>query len=341
MSYLALKERYKLIACICACQWRLLTSDLLTTQLTDGEIGGLMAVMRYFLIIVSLLLALVTQASDPIVLWPKGAPGETGEIGEEHDTTKPNGNLVAGQRVIRLGNVSRPTITVYAPPADKNTGTAVLVCPGGGYSILALDLEGTEVCEWLNSIGVTGVLLKYRVPKRKGDEKHLLPLADAQRAMRLLRAHAAQWNIHPQRIGVLGFSAGGHLAANLSNNYDEKTYEPVDEADSLSARPDFALPIYPAYLTLKNENDKLAPELKVTSHTPPTFLVQTQDDGIRVENSLFYYLALKQAKVPVEMHLYPSGGHGYGLRPTDRLVTTWPKRAEDWMRSLGLLGTKN
>jgi len=289
------------------------------------------------LILASLLLAMVAHAATPILLWPKGAPGETGAIGAECDTTKADGRAVAGKRVTRLGNVSQPSITIYAPPVDKNTGAAVLVCPGGGYNILAFDLEGTEVCEWLNSIGVTGVLLKYRVPKRPGDEKHLLPLADAQRAMRLIRSRATEWKINPQRIGVLGFSAGGHLTANLSNNYDEKTYDPVDDADTLSARPDFALPIYPAYLVEKKQLDKLAPDMKVTGNTPPTFLVQTEDDGIHVENALFYYLALKQAKVSAELHVYPKGGHGYGLRPTDSVVTTWPKRAEDWMRGLGLL----
>jgi len=289
------------------------------------------------LILASLLLAMVAHAATPILLWPKGAPGETGAIGAECDTTKPDGRAVAGKRVTRLGNVSQPTITIYAPPADKNTGAAVLVCPGGGYNILAYDLEGTEVCDWLNSIGVTGVLLKYRVPKRPGDEKHLLPLADAQRAMRLIRSRATEWKINPQRIGVLGFSAGGHLTANLSNNYDEKTYDPVDDADKLSARPDFALPVYPAYLVEKKQLDKLAPDMKVTGNTPPTFLVQAEDDGIHVENALFYYLALKQAKVSAELHVYPKGGHGYGLRPTDSVVTTWPKRAEDWMRGLGLL----
>ena len=291
----------------------------------------------YKLLLAAFAVAVVAHASEPIPLWPKGAPNETGTIGAEVDTTKPNGGLVAGKRVIRLGNVSTPTITLYRPPQDKDTGAAVVIFPGGGYNILALDLEGTEVCEWLNTIGVTGVLLKYRVPKRPGDDKHLLPLQDAQRAVGLVRFHAAEWGINPKRIGVLGFSAGGHLTANVSNNFDKRGYEPVDEADQVSCRPDFALPIYPAYLALKDQGDKLAPELKVTSNTPPTFLIQTEDDGIRVENSLFYYLALKQAKVPVEMHLYATGKHGYGLRPSEHTVTTWPKRAEEWLRGLGML----
>jgi acetyl esterase/lipase len=279
--------------------------------------------------------------SEPITLWPKGAPNEKGDVGEEHDTTKPNDGLVSGQRVIRLGNVSKPEITLYRPSKEKDTGAAVVVCPGGGYNILAMDLEGTEICEWFNSIGVTGVLLKYRVPTRPGDDKHILPLQDAQRALSLVRFHAKEWNLDPKRIGVLGFSAGAHLTASLSTTFDRRAYEAVDDADRVSCRPDFSMPIYPAYLALKDQDNKLAPELNVTTNTPPTFLIQAEDDGVRVENSLFYYLALKNAKVPVEMHLYPNGGHGYGLRPSDKLISGWPKRAEEWLRGLGLLQRKN
>ena len=282
-------------------------------------------------------------AGEPIQtvkLWPNGAPGEKGAIGEEKDMTKPGEGLVAGKTVIRLGNVSEPTIAVYPPPAGKNTGAAVVVCPGGGYQILAMDLEGTEICDWLNSIGVTGVLLKYRVPKRAGLEKHTAALQDAQRAVGMVRQRALELGIDPRRIGVLGFSAGGHLAAAVSNNYDQRTYPAVDEADNASCRPDFTVLIYPAYLTLKDENDKIAPELKITANTPPTFITMTQDDPIRVETALFYTLALKNVKVPVELHVYPSGGHGYGLRPSNNLVTSWPKRAEEWLRSRGLLEQK-
>jgi acetyl esterase/lipase len=282
---------------------------------------------------------LLHAASTPPVvdLWPNGAPGEKGDIGEEKDVTKPTDGTPGGKRVIRLGNVSKPTITIYAPPADKANGTAVVVCPGGGYNILAWDLEGTEVCDWLNSIGVTGVLLKYRVPRRAGLEKHTAPLQDVQRAIGLVRSRAAEWHINPQRIGVLGFSAGGHLAAAVSNNYNERTYPHVDAADDTSCRPDFALLIYPAYLTVKEEGDKLASELPVTAKTPPTFIVMAEDDPIRVENALFYTLALKNAKVPCETNIYPTGGHGYGLRPNGKLVTTWPQRAGEWLGSLGLL----
>ena len=284
--------------------------------------------------------SVVTNASEPILLWPNGAPGEKGAIGQEHDTTGPKDGLVAGQRVIRIGNVSAPTITVYRPPQGKDTGATVLVCPGGGYGILAMDLEGTEICAWLNSIGVTGVLLKYRVPARKDQPRYAAPLQDAQRALGLIRQHAADWHLDAQRIGVLGFSAGGHLAATLSNNYAQRTYETVDDADEFSCRPDFTVLIYPAYLTVKEEGDKLAPELPVTTNTPPAFLVQTEDDAIRVENSLFYYLALKNVKVPAEMHLFAAGGHGYGLRSSDKAVTAWPKRAEEWLRASGFLTPK-
>ena len=294
--------------------------------------------------LVSLVIALLAGAvsvgastPEPILLWPQDAPGGKGDLGEEKDTTKPTDRPVSGKSVIRLGNVSKPAITIYRPPKEKATGAAVVVCPGGGYNILAWDLEGTEVCEWLNSIGVTGVLLKYRVPKRPGLEKHTPPLQDAQRALGLVRHRAAEWGIDPKRIGILGFSAGGHLSAAASTIYEKRAYEPVDPADNVSCRPDFTILVYPAYLTIKEQGDKLAPELVVNSNTPPTFLVQTEDDSVRPESSLFYYLALKNAKVPAELHLYPTGGHGYGLRPSTHDVSSWPKRAEDWMRALGIL----
>jgi len=277
------------------------------------------------------------EPREPIVLWPQGAPGETGAIGEEGNMTKPKDNGPGGWPVIRIGNVSKPTLTIYSPPKDKDTGAAVVVCPGGGYGILAWDLEGTEICEWLNSIGVTGALLKYRVPRRAGLEKHTAPLQDAQRAMGILRQRASEFGIDPKRIGALGFSAGGHLTAALSTNYETRTYPRVDDADDLSCRPDFAVLIYPAYLTVKEQHDALAPELKVTAQTPPTFLTQTEDDGIRVENSIYYYVALKDAKVSAELHVYPKGGHGYGLRPSENNVCSWPERAADWLRSINAL----
>lgn len=273
-------------------------------------------------------------------VWPKAVPGETTTLPPEADKTSAKDGKIAGRVLIRLGNVSTPTFSVHSPLKEKNTGAAVVVCPGGGYNILALDLEGSEVCEWLNSIGVTGVLLKYRVPRRQGLEKHTPPLQDVQRTLSVVRQRAGEWGIDPQRVGVLGFSAGGHLVATASTQFDKRAYEVQDDADKLSCRPDFAVLVYPAYLTVKEQGDKISPELTITSNTPPSFLVQTQDDGVRVESSLFYYLALKNAKVPAELHLYPKGGHGYGLRPTELPVTHWPKRAEEWMRSQGWLTPK-
>ena len=278
------------------------------------------------------------RAADPVPLWPGVAPGDAGDTGEEKDTTKPGQDGPKENYITRLGNVSRPTLTVFRPPADKDTGAAVVVCPGGGYSILAMDLEGTEVCQWLNSVGVTGVLLKYRVPARKGLEKHAAALQDAQRAIGLVRQRAGEWKLDPKRIGVLGFSAGGHLAAAVSNSYAGRTYPAVDDADKQSCRPDFTVLIYPAYLTSKDDSTRLSPELKVTAQTPPAFIAMTQDDPVHVENVYAYALALKNAKVNAEVHVYPTGGHGYGLRPSAHPVSTaWPRLAAEWMTGQGWL----
>jgi len=228
-------------------------------------------------------------------------------------------------------------MTIYSPPAEKNSGVAVVVCPGGGYHILAYDLEGTEVCDWLNSIGISGVLLKYRVPIRPNQKGYEAPLQDAQRALSLVRSQAAKWHIDTNRIGILGLSAGGHLAALAGCQFDQRTYETVDAADALDCRPDFIVLVYPGYLTLKEQRDKVSPELTITSNTPPTFLVQTEDDPVHVEGSLYYYLALKNARVPAELHLFPKGGHGYGLRPSSNPVSNWPKLVEQWLRSGGIL----
>ncbi len=270
-------------------------------------------------------------------LWPAAAPGETGGIGEERDVRKPTDGLQAGRKVIALGNVSEPTITVYRPMPFADTGTTVVVCPGGGYYILAIDLEGTEVCEWLNSIGVTAVLVKYRVPRREGRPPYAAPLQDAQRAVGIVRSHAGEWGLNPGRIGVLGFSAGGNLCAVLSAQASSRTYPRVDSSDDASCRPDFQLLIYPAYLVSDAGGYAIAPEAAVNPATPPTFLVMAVDDPIHVENVLGYAMALREAKVPFELHVYPTGGHGYGLRRTRDTVTTWPDRAADWMRGLGLL----
>ena len=278
-----------------------------------------------------LLFACHAYAQGPAIpLWPGTPPGDKGNLGPEHDSTDAKDPLIAGKPVVRITNVSVPTLTVYSPA--KPNGAAVLVFPGGGYRILAIDLEGTEICQWLNSLGITAVLVKYRVPNRAGLPPYAPPLQDAQRAIGMVRARAAEWSIDPKRVGVLGFSAGAHLSAALSTNYEKRTYPRVDAADDLNCRPDFAMLIYPGGVRNPKTN-LLAEELQVTANTPATFIVQAEDDSVHVENSLLYYSALKAAKVPVEMHLYPTGGHGYGLRPTKDAVTTWPARAADWLQA--------
>lgn len=266
-------------------------------------------------------------------LWPHGAPGVPSNPPSEVDTTTSKDHLVAGKPVIRIGNVSVPTLTLYAPK-ENNTGTAIVVFPGGAYRILAIDLEGTEVCDWLNSAGITCILLKYRVPDSGPYPKSSAALQDAQRALGIVRSRASDWHIDPRRIGVLGFSAGAHLAAALSTHFDQRLYDPVDAADQVSCRPDFAVIVYPGYLALSEQNFAPNPEIHVTSQTPPSFIVQAEDDPVHVENSTVYFLALKNAKVPAEMHIYASGGHGYGLRHTDLPVTTWPRLVETWLQTL-------
>ena len=277
------------------------------------------------------------EESTPLTLplWPAGTTDISAGDVREHDATTPADGLTGGRPVIRLTGISVPTITVYRPVRDRETGTAVVVFPGGGYSILAWDLEGTEVCEWLNSIGVTAILLKYRVPD---PSPHARSLQDAQRALGIVRSHASEWNIDTHRTGVLGFSAGAHLAASLSCRYQNRLYTPVDDADRLSCRPDFALLIYPAYLA---PGENLDTAFHVTGETPPAFLVQTQHDPLGVNNSIAYYRTLVQAGVKAEMHLYEAGGHGYGLRPSPLPVSGWPSRTEDWMRSMKILPAKD
>ena len=271
-----------------------------------------------------------------IHLWPKGAPGAQAATRPEGDTSRPNSGPTAGRPVIRWGNVVDPTITLYRPKG-KSTDSAVVVFPGGSYKFLAIDLEGTEVCDWLTSQGITCVLLKYRVPDSGPYPKVTAALQDAQRAVGMVREHAAEWHLDYHKIGVLGFSAGGHLAAALSSNFTDRLYEIVDSADQLSCRPDFAVLIYPAYLT--NEDQNFAPSSKInpTEQAPPTFIVQTEDDPVHVENALVYFRELKDAKVPAELHIYSQGGHGYGLRRTEMPVTEWPRLVETWFRGNGVL----
>jgi acetyl esterase/lipase len=276
-------------------------------------------------------------------IWPGAAPDAQQVPGPETATV--SDKLLAGKPVTAVTNVTSPTMTVYAP-RGKNTGAAVVVFPGGGFQILAMDLEGSEACDWLTSRGITCVLLKYRVPSipyvwqcdcRPHNFALSVPsLQDAQRTMRLVRHHAAEWHIDPHRIGVLGFSAGGFLVAEISTNFARHLYAPVDAADRESARPDFAMPIYPGHLA--TDDDKFNANIPVSRETPPTFLVQAEDDYVDgVNQSLAYYIALKDAKVPVEMHLYAHGGHAFGLRPTSNPITRWPALAEAWMSTIGMI----
>ena len=281
-------------------------------------------------------------------LWPKGAPGAPANAPAEADLTTAKDGAVAGKPVIRLGNVSSPTLTVYQ--AKNNiSGAAVLVFPGGGYHILAIDLEGTEVCDWLTSRGITCVLLKYRVPdsgphwvdkcKCQVNPKAPMALQDAQRTMGLLRARASAYHVDPRKIGVLGFSAGGHLSADISTHFDKRVYPPLDAADRESCRPDFAVVLYPGHLWVSAyKNLTLNPDVPVTRRTPPTFIVQAENDPVdSVNNSLVYYIALENAGVPVEMHLYAEGKHAFGLRRTSFPITRWPELVETWLRTIGIV----
>ncbi|MGO9337201.1 MAG: alpha/beta hydrolase [Terracidiphilus sp.] len=271
-------------------------------------------------------------------VWPGVAPGAPANPPAEADTTTAKDNLIAGRPLVRLGNVSTPTLTLYKAKGGASGAPAVVVFPGGGYNILAIDLEGTEVCDWLTAAGVNCVLLKYRVPKTGPYPKSPAALQDAQRAMGLVREHATDWGIDPKRLGVLGFSAGGHLAAAISTHFDKRLYDPIDAADKLSCRPDFAVVVYPGYLALADQNFAPNADINPTADTPPTFIVQAEDDPVHVENAVVYFLALKNAKVPAELHIYAQGGHGYGLRRTALPVTTWPQAVETWLHTIGMLG---
>ncbi len=280
----------------------------------------------------------VLGAGSPTVidLWPGTPPGESKSLPPEGDTTKPDGNLVAGRRVIRLGNVSIPQITVHQPPAEKSVGAAMIVAPGGGFHILAYDLEGTEVCEWLNSIGVTAILLKYRVPARNPTvNRWIEAVQDAQRAVSLVRGPAKELGVRPDRIGIMGFSAGSATAA-LCALLEKRQYPAIDDIDKISFRPDFVGLIYPGALVPRGETT-LADYVKVTGNEPPFFFVHAHDDRVSSLNSALLYAELKKRNVPAELHIYASGGHGYGLRKTGQPITNWPDRMTAWLTSRDLL----
>jgi acetyl esterase/lipase len=307
-----------------------------------------------------------TPGHAQIPIWPGAAPDLQPVSGSETVTIDPK-SLIAGRTVTVVSNVTTSTMTVYAPQG-KNTGAAVVVFPGGGYQILAIDLEGTEVCDWLTQKGITCLLLKYRVtdvglyPKSGPYPESPMALEDAQRTVRLVRFHAAEWHINPHKIGVLGFSAGGHLSVAMSVYFGSRLYPAIDAADQVSCRPDFAVAIYPGHLSraaaeydaglgtkkfalpqpdplsMADQDLGLNPDIHVTEQTPPTFLLQAEDDHIdSVYDSLSYYIALKKAGVPAEMHLYAQGNHAFGLRPTKLPITAWPQLVETWLGTIGMI----
>ena len=285
------------------------------------------------------IMASASLAATPTILniWPGKPPGETKELPPEVDLTKDTDKLIAGKRIIKLGNVSTPQIAVYKPEKSKDTGASVIICPGGGHHILAYDLEGTEVAEWLNTIGVTGIVLKYRVPFRDPDKRWGAAVADAQRTVSLVRSKAAEWNLDPKRIGICGFSAGGETAGLTSSFLEERQYTAADDVDKVSCKPDFAILIYPGGFDTKGQA-QIRVKDKVPKDTPPMFLIHAIDDPVTANNSLALAVELKKAGVSTELHIYDAGGHGYGLRLVNTLpITTWPKRCEEWMQRRGLL----
>jgi acetyl esterase/lipase len=287
-------------------------------------------------------------ADEPLVLpvWPAAVAGDYGTIGPER-VRAPSEAPTKDAKWIT--NVKTPTISVFRPAREENTGAAVIICPGGGYWNLAWDLEGEEVAAWLNTVGVTGIVLKYRVPRRPEQPERLPapgPLLDAQRAVSLVRSHASEWGIDPNRIGIIGFSAGGHLAVATATEFDRRGYEPIDEIDKISCRPDFAAAVYPGYLIeqqsvgVELEKDVLAPYIRIPKDTPPIFLVHASDDPMAgAENSVVMYMALKRASVPAELHIYAQGGHGFGVRKSGLSCSTWTDRFVAWLQSQGMLGT--
>ncbi len=279
-----------------------------------------------------------------VPVWPGGVPGDSGTFGPERVRAPSEAPTMDAQWIT---SVTKPVIAVFRPMSDKRNGAAILVCPGGGYWNLAWDLEGEEVAAWLNSVGVTAAVLKYRVPRRPGEPEALPahgPLLDAQRALRLLRSRAADWMIDPKRLGILGFSAGGHLAIAAATHFDQPAYDPIDAIDQTSCRPDFAVAVYPGYLIeqgpagVEIHKNRLAPYIRIPSGTPPVLLVHASDDPVAgPENSLAMYQALTHANVPAELHVYAEGGHGFGVRKSTRPCSTWTERCVAWLKSQGLL----
>jgi acetyl esterase/lipase len=304
---------------------------------------------------------------NPLVvnLWPDKVPGDPGidrKIDERrrkedlHWETPPDCDVPGEEysRVLKspivgstrlVTNVSKPTLTVYQPAKGSNTGTAMLICPGGGYHDLFWELEGEEVAAWLTSVGMTGIILKYRVPRRPGDPGFgepsppppTGPLLDAQRAISLVRHRAKEWNIHPQRIGMVGFSAGGHLALMTAVRFEERAYPRIDAVDDVSCRPDFAISCYGGYLKAKDK-DEVTSNIRIPAGTPPILLAHTSDDEVsNPEHSVFMYLALKRAGIPTELHVYATGNHDFGVRQNGKLPSSWTQLCINWLRDRALL----
>jgi acetyl esterase/lipase len=287
--------------------------------------------------------AIPAYTAEPLVvdLWPGKVPGDVGIKGQE--TSRIHQSPLVGPTKL-ITNVTKPTLTIYQPAREKNTGTAMVICPGGGYWDLYWELEGEEVAAWLNSVGMTGIILKYRCPRRPGEvkaEPALGPQLDAQRAVSLVRSRAAEWGIDPKRIGMVGFSAGGHLALATATNFTKRLYEPIDAIDKVSCRPDFAVMCYSGYLKAKDK-DEIRPAIHIPPDTPPIFLAHASDDkesygGSLSENSAIMYLALKRAGVPAELHIYATGDHDFGVRQNEKLPSSWPQLCIKWLRSQHLL----
>ncbi len=278
----------------------------------------------FFLSVTSILFTMqsYSQTMETIHLWPNKVPGETEAKHAAVQTEDISGN------VTRLTDVTNPILEVFEPKASVNNGASVIICPGGGYQILAIDLEGYEIAKWLNGLGFTAFVLQYRVPqKQKG------ALMDVQRAIKFVRSNAIVYHINPEKIGVLGFSAGGSLSARASTNFNNDIYKKMDAIDKHSSRPNFTVLIYPAYLN-KGENNSITPELTITNETPPMFIFATNDDSYSNKSSLVMSKALMDAEIPVELHILPSGGHGYGLRKGNIAAETWPVLAEKWLKDI-------
>lgn len=298
-----------------------------------------LGILLTFVIILAVITGTVQAGENSVtrkveLLWPDGAPGAKGTLDRD-----------------------KPALTICLPNKDKAIGTAVVICPGGGYGDLAMDHEGTQIADWLNSIGIAAFILQYR--HHGTGYSFPAPMQDAQRAMRIVRSRADEWNIDPTRIGIMGFSAGGHLASSIGTHFKTNYYEAKDDLDKASCRPDFMILIYPVItmddtythrgskvnLLGRNPDPNLVEsysnEKQVTSETPPTFLVHSNEDpAVPVENSVNFYLALRKAKVPAEMHIYLKGGHGTGIEKRHGVISTWPERCTDWMTLSGLLDKK-